>query len=86
MLDSLGCDFPSITFCKAGFLGMYCLNLFLSWNILFAPLIMNDSLTGYSSLSLHPWSLSFRSTSIHDLLALMFSIEKSSVILIGLPL
>ena len=47
MLDSLGCDFPSITFCKAGFVAANCLNLFLSWNILFSPLIVNDSLAGY---------------------------------------
>ena len=25
MLDSLGCEFPSITFCKAGFVTMNCL-------------------------------------------------------------
>ena len=41
MLDSLGCDLPSSTFCKAGFVATYCLNLFLSWNILFSPLIVN---------------------------------------------
>ena len=59
MLDSLGCDFPSITFCKAEFVDMNCLNLFLSWNILFSPLIVNDSLAGYSSLGLHPWFLQY---------------------------
>ena len=86
MLDSLGCDFPSITFCKAGFVAMNRLNLFLSWNILFSPLIVNDSLGGYISLGLHPWSRSFCSISIQDLLAFMVSIEKSGVSLIGLPL
>ena len=86
MLDSLGCDFPFITFCKAGFVATNCLNLFLSWNILFSPLIVNDSLAGYSSLGLHSWSLSFCSTSIQDLLAFMVSREKSGVSLIGLPL
>ena len=86
MLDSLGCDFPSNTFCKAGFVATYCLNLLLSWNILFPPLIVNDSLAGYSSLGLYPWSLSFCSTSIQDLLVFMVSIEKSGVSLIGLPL
>ena len=86
MLDSSGCDFPSIALCKAGFVATYCLNLFLSWNILFSLLIVNDSLAGYSSLGLHPWSLSFCSTSIHDLLAFMVSIEKSGVSLIGLAL
>ena len=86
MLDSFGCDLPSITFCKAGFVAANCLNLFLSWNILFSPLIVNDSLAGYSSLGLHPWSPSFCSTSIQDLLAFMLSIEKSGVSLIGLLL
>ena len=86
MLDSLGCNFPSITFYKAGIVATNCLNLFLSWNILFSPLIVNDSLAGYSSLSLHPWSLSFCSTSIQDLLAFMVNREKSGVSLIGLPL
>ena len=87
MLDSLCCDFPSITFCKAGLLDTKCLNLFLSWNILFSLLIVNDILAGYSSLGLHPWSLSFCSTSIQDLLAFMVSIENSSVLsLMGLPL
>ena len=85
-LGSLGCDFPSITFCKAGFVAMYCLNLFLSWNILFSPLMVKESLAGYSSLGLHPWSLSFCSTSIQDLLAFMVSIEKLGVIVIGLPI
>ena len=86
MFGSLGCDFTSITFCKAGFVAMNCLNLLLSLNILFSPLIVNDSLTEYSSLGLHPWSFSFCSTSIQDLLAFMISIEKSGVSLIGLPL
>ena len=86
LLDSLVCDFPSITFCKAGFVAMYCLNLFLCWKILFSPFIVNKSLAGYSSLGLHPCFLSFCSTSIQDLLAFMVSIEKSDVSLIGLPL
>ena len=86
MLDSMGCDFSSITFYKAGFVAPNCLNLFLSSNILFSPLIVNDSLSGYSSLGLHPWSLSFCSISIQDLLAFMVSIEKSGISLIGLPL
>ena len=86
LLYSLVCDFPSITFCKAGFVAMYCLNLFLSWKILFSPFIVNESLAGYSSLGLHPCSLSFCSTSIQDLLVFMVSIEKSGVSLIGLPL
>ena len=86
LLGSLGCDFPSITFCRVGFVAMYCLKLFLSWNILFYPLMVNKSLAGYSSLGLHPWSLIFCSTSIQDLLAFMISIEKSGVCLIRLSL
>ena len=86
LLGSLGCDFPSNTFCKAGFVVTYCLNLFLSWNILFSPLIVNESLAGYINLGLHPWSLSFCSTSIQDLLAFMVYIEKSGISLICLPL
>ena len=86
MLDSLGCDFPSNILCKAGLVVTYCLNLFLSWNILFSPLILSDSLAGYSSLDLYQWSLSFCSTSIQDLLTFMVSIEKSGVSLIGFPL
>ena len=64
----------------------YFLNLFLSWNILFSPSMVNASFAGYSSLGLHPWSLSVCSTSIQDLQAFMVSTEKSGVILIGLPL
>ena len=86
MLDSLGCDLPSNTFCKAGFVATYCINLFLSWNILFSPLILNNRLAAYCSLGLHQWSLSICNTSIQDLLAFMVSIEKLGVILIGLPL
>ena len=78
--------FPSSIFCKAGFVATYCLNLFLSWNILFPPLMGNASFAGYSSLGLHPWSLSFCSTSMQDLLPFMVSIKKSGVILIDLPL
>ena len=86
LLASLFCDFPSSIFCKAGFVAMYCLNLFSSWNILFSLSMVNASFAGYSSLGLHPWSLSFCYTSIQDLLAFMVSIEKSGVILVGLPL
>ena len=86
LLDSFGCNFLSITFCKAGFVVTYCLNLFLSWSIFISPLIVNNGLAGYSSLGLHPWSLSFCSTSIQDLSVFMVSIEKSDVSVIGLPL
>ena len=86
LLVSLVCGFPSSIFCKAEFVAPYYLNLFLSWNILFTPLLVNASFAGYSCLGLHPCSLSFCSTSIQRLLAFMISIEKSGVILIGFPL
>ena len=68
---------------------MYCLNLFLSCNILFSPLFSSmviESFARYSSFDLHPWSLRVCSKSIQELLAFMVSIEKSDVILIGLTL
>ena len=86
LLASLVCGFPSSSFCKTGFVDMCCLNLFLSWNILFSPSMVNENFAGNSNLGLHPWSLSVCSTSIQDLLAFKVSIEKSGVILIGFPL
>ena len=82
----LFCSFPSSSFSKAGFVAAYCLNLFLSCNILFSPSMVNASFSKYSSLGFHPWSLIVCSTSIQDLLAFMVSIEKSGIILIGFPL
>ena len=85
-LAFLGWGFLSSTFCRAGFVDMYCFNLVLSWNIFFSPSIVIKSFTGYSTIGLHPWSLSVCSTSVQDLLAFMVFIEKSGVVLIGLPL
>ena len=62
---------------------MYCLNLVLSWNILFSPSILIESFAGYSSLGWHPWPLTVGRISIQDLLAFRVSMEKSGVILIG---
>ena len=64
----------------------YCLNLVLSWNILFSPFIVIESFAGYSSLGCHPCSLRVGRISIQVLLAFRVSMEKSGVILIGLPL
>ena len=64
----------------------YCLNLVLSWNILFSPFIVIESFAGYSSLGWHPCSLSTGRISIQVLLAFRVSMEKSGVILIVLPL
>ena len=78
----LGLGFPSLTFCRAGFVDMHCLNLFLSWNILCSSLMVIERLADYSGL----WFLSVFSTSIQNVLAFMVYIEKLSVILIGLPI
>ena len=45
-LASLGWGFLSNTFCRAGFVGSYSLNLCLSWNILFPLLMVIESLLG----------------------------------------
>ena len=45
-----------------------------------------ESLVGYSSLAWHLCSLRVYLTSVQDLLAFIVSVEKSGVILIGLPL
>ncbi|ERE69669.1 nodal modulator 1 precursor [Cricetulus griseus] len=50
-LTSLGCSFPSRTFCRAGLVDMYCLNLVLSSNILFSPSIMIESFAGLGKFS-----------------------------------
>ena len=85
-LASLGWSFPSTTFCGTGFVDRYCLNLDLSQNILFSPSMVIENFAGYSSLGLHPWSLSICRMSVQDLLAFKVSIEKLGVILIYLPL
>ena len=63
-----------------------CVNLVLSWNILFSLSIVIESFAGYSSLGWHLCSLRVCMTSAQDLLAFIVSGKKSAVILIGLPL
>jgi len=63
----------------------YCVNLVLSWNILFSPSMLIESFAGCSSLS-SICSLSVYLTSAQDLLTFIVSGEMSGVILIGLPL
>ena len=65
---------------------IYCVNLVLSWNVLFSPSMVMGSFAGYSSLGWHLCSLRVCMTSAQDLLAFIVSGEKSGVILIGLPL
>jgi hypothetical protein len=64
----------------------YCVNLVLSWNILFSPSVVIESFAGYSSLDWHLCSLRICVTSAQDLLAFIVSVEKSGVILIDMPL
>jgi hypothetical protein len=63
----------------------HCVNLFLSWNILVSPMII-ESFAGYISMGWHLCSLRVCMMSGQDLLALRVSAEKSGIILIGLPL
>ena len=64
----------------------YCVNLVLSWDILFSLSMVIESFAGYSSLGWHLCSLRICMTSAQDLLAFIVSGEKSGVILIGWPL
>ena len=69
-----------------GFMERYCVNLVLSWDILFSPFMVIESYAGYSSLGWHLCSLRVCITSSQDLLAFRVCGEKSGVILIDLPL
>jgi hypothetical protein len=79
------CSFCSIL-CRARLVESYCLNLVLSRNILFSPSTVIESCTGNSRLGWHLWPLRICKTSAHSLLAFRVSVEKSGVILKGLPL
>ena len=61
-------------------------NLVLSWNTLVSPCMVIESFGGYNSLGWHLCSFRVCITSVQDLLAFILSVEKSGVILIGLPL
>jgi hypothetical protein len=60
--------------------------LVFSWNTLVAPSMVIESFVVYSSLGCHLCSLSVCITSNQNHLAFIVPGEKSSVILIGLPL
>ena len=64
LLASLTSEFQSSTFCKAGFVDTYCLNMFLSLNILLSLLMLNENFVGYRSLGLYSWFLNVCSISI----------------------
>jgi hypothetical protein len=88
----LGCSFPPCVgvFHPLSFVGLdlwkHFINLVLSWNILVSPPMVIESFAGYSSLSWHLCSPRDCMRYALDLLAFIFSGEKSGVILIGLPI
>ena len=60
--------------------------LILAWNILVSPSMLIERFTGYSRPGWHLCFLRVCMTSVQVLLAFIVSVEKSGVILIGLPL
>jgi hypothetical protein len=62
----------------------YCVNLFLSWNILVSPSMVIESFAGYSSHHLRSRRVCM--TSAQGLLAFIVFGKKSRVNLIDLPL
>ena len=79
-------EFSSSILCWARMIDRYCLTLVLSRNILVSPSMLIVSFAGYSSLGWHLCSLRVCMTSNQALLTFSVSVEKSAVILIGLPL
>ena len=63
----------------------YCLNLGLPWNILVSLSMVIENFAEYISLG-QQFCLRVCMTSTQDLLAFRVAVEKSGVILIGLPL
>ena len=62
------------------------LSFCLSVNLLISPSYLNQILAGYNNLGCRLFSFITLSMSCHSLLAWRVSIEKSAVILIGIPL
>jgi hypothetical protein len=86
VVNLLGLKFSSSTFYGSGSVDRYSLNLTLSWNIFFPPPVVIKIFARYCSLGWHLCSLRVCSTSVHALLDFRVSIEKSGIILVGLPL
>ena len=53
---------------------------------MFSPSMVIETIAGYSSLGWHVCSLRVSMTFAQDLVAFTVSVEKSGIILIGLPL
>ena len=65
--------------CESGFVVEY-------FGFSISPSMVIENLAGYSSLGWHLCALRVCITSVQDLLSFIVSGEKSSIILIGLPL
>ena len=71
---------------RAGFLVVNSLSFCLSVKLLISPSYLNEILAGYSNLGCRLFSFITLSMSCHSLLAWRVSIERSAVILMGIPL
>ena len=65
------------TFFRTVFLDRHCLNLVLSWDILFSPSMVTESFSQCSVLGWHLWFLRDCKTSAQALLAFRVFVEKS---------
>ena len=71
---------------RAGLVALNSLNFCLSVKLLISPSYLNVILAGYSNLGCRFFSFITLSMSCHSLLAWSISIERSPVILMGIPL
>lgn len=71
---------------RPGLVERYCFDLVLSRHILVSPFMVVVNFAVYSVLCWHSYSLRILVTSVQDLLAFRVSVEKSGIILMGLPL
>ena len=70
----------------AGFVGKFCVNSVFAWNNWVSSSKVTESFAEYYSPCWHLCSLRVCMAFAQDLLAFIVSVEKSVVILIGLPL
>ena len=71
---------------RAGLVVLNSLSFCLSVNLLISPSYWNEILAGYNNLGCRLFSFITLSLSCHSLLAWRVSIERSAVILMGIPL
>jgi hypothetical protein len=78
---SLCWSFPSIILCSARFVERYCVNLFLSWDILVSlSMVIESFVRCIISLGWNLCSLSVCITSAQDLLAFIVSVVGSCLV------